>query len=72
MMATIRERGNGLPTAGDYVPGNGELYRVVRVVGQIHTGQAGEGNWVRAEVELADWDDCAEEDEFRASVEVGS
>jgi hypothetical protein len=72
MNATIVELGNGLPTAGDYVPSSdGNLYRVVSIDGQIQTGRsAGAGNWVLATVELADWGDCDEEDEFPASVRV--
>ena len=56
--ATIQERGNGFCDVGDYVSGNdGELYRVVRFVGRIQTGQSGSGapNYIHAEVEPADW-----------------
>lgn len=68
--AVIEERGNDLPTAGDYVPGEGELWRVVSV-GQIQTGAApGLGNWVRATVALAEWDDCEEDDVYPASLVV--
>lgn len=62
--ATIHERGNGLPTADFYVPGNdGELYRIVSIDGRS-------ANYVRATVELADWSDCAEEDVFPASAVI--
>lgn len=65
--ATIHERGNGLPDVGDHVPGDdGSLYRVVSFVGPIHTGGPGAGNYVHATVELADWDDVSEEEEFPA------
>jgi hypothetical protein len=62
--ATIEERGNGLPDVGDYVPGDdGELYRVVSMSSRIETGRCpGAGDWVNAKVELADWDDCDEDD----------
>lgn len=67
MKAKISERGNGLPTAGDYVAGSdGELYRIESTEGPIHTGSAGCGNYLFATVELADWSDCSEEDEFPA------
>jgi hypothetical protein len=69
--ATITERGNGLPDVGDYVPGtDGELYRIVSMESAIHTDGAGGGMWVRAQVDLADWADCAEEDEHTASCAV--
>lgn len=62
-LATINERGNGLPVAGDYVGGDdGELYRVVRILGRPETGGVGAGLRVRAQVRLANWDDCSEED----------
>lgn len=64
MIARITERGNGLVDAGDYVPGSdGELYRVVALRGPIQTGGPGCGNWIRATVELVDWEDCAEGEE---------
>lgn len=68
--ATIQERGNGLPTAGDYVAGDdGSLYRVVSTRGQIQTGRSpGASNWILATVELADWADCNEDEEFPALV----
>lgn len=61
---TIEERGNGFPVVGDYVPGDdGELYRVVELDHSIQTGNgSGSANWVRAEVELADYDDVDEDD----------
>lgn len=69
--ATIEERGNGLPTAGYYVPGDdGNLYLVARIISPIETAQ-GRANWVRAELIAADWEDCAEEDEFPALAIVG-
>ena len=73
MDATIHEAGNGLPVAGDYVPGNdGNLYLVLSV-GRIETGRSpGAGDWCTAEVEDADWDDCDEGDEFPAEVRIQS
>lgn len=73
--ATIHERGNGLPEAGDYVPGDdGELYEVVTIDGRIQTGGSGRGNWVDATVRPADWDDCDEDDVFpaQAVVDIGT
>lgn len=62
--AKIIERGNGLAGAGDYVAGDdGEVYTVTKVVGPIHTGAPGEGNYVYAEVELADWSDVDDDNE---------
>lgn len=71
--ATIHEMGNGLPGDRDlpcYVAGEGLLWRVVRIEGRICTGNSakGEANYVHAEVEEADWDDCDEGDEFPARV----
>ena len=68
--ATIEERGNGLPDVGDYVPGDGGLYLVVRIVGPIHTGGVGRGNYVHALVALVDWNECDEGDEFLAAVTI--
>jgi hypothetical protein len=71
MDATIIEMGNGLPDAGDYVPGScGNLYRIVSMDGRIRTGRPGCGNSVSAKVVLADWDDCGEDDEFPARAEL--
>ena len=67
--ATIQERGNGFPGVGDYVPGDdGGLYVVVTLDGPIHTGATGggEGNYIHATVEPADWADCDEDAEFPA------
>ena len=69
MKAIIHEMGNGLPDADNYVPGNdGELYYVVSLIGSIQTGGPGGGNWIRADVDPADWTDCTKEDEFPAQV----
>jgi hypothetical protein len=69
--ATPVERGNGLPTRGDLVPGDdGELYRVISVYGPIHTSPSGSGggNYVHARLQLADWDDTESDDDvFPAS-----
>lgn len=73
--ATITEMGNGLPTVGDYVPGDdGGLYRVVALEGPIHTGgAAGAANYRHATVEPADWSDVEEDEAFpaRATVDLG-
>jgi len=68
--AVIHERGNGLPDVGDYVSCDGDLYRVTGLIGQIQTGAAGEGNWIRATVEPADWDDLGDDDEPRGGAPV--
>ena len=65
MKATIEEYGNGLPVAGDYVPGGGYLYRVVSIDSRIQINAHG-GHYVHATVEEADWDDCPEGSEFAA------
>lgn len=69
---TIHEMGNGLPVAGDYVPGgDGELYLVIST-GRIETGRSpGAGDWCTAKVEMADWSDCDEGDEFPAQARIG-
>jgi hypothetical protein len=51
--ATISECSNGLPSSGDYVPGDdGNLYRVLAIVGQIHTGNSAAKLEKRANVRL--------------------
>lgn len=70
--AKIREHGNGFPGAGAYVIGHDAnyLYRIVSVGDVIHTDRPDRDNYVWAEVEHADWSDCADADVFPASVEV--
>lgn len=71
LKAIIRERGNGFPNRGDYVVGDDcSLYRVLETSSNINIGRAylGEGNWIEALVEEADWDDALEE--FPALVSV--
>lgn len=72
--ATVHERGNGLPDVGDFVAGNdGEVYRVLKFRGPIQTGRApGAGNWIRAEVELADWSDVNDDSEPTCSARIES
>lgn len=73
--AIITEAGNGFPEAGDYVSGDdGNLYRVITHDSRIQTGQSpGAGNWIRAIVELADWDDVESDDDvFPASARIDS
>lgn len=70
---TISERGNGLPDVGDYVGGDdGELYEIVSMGSTIHTGRAGEGNYVFARVELADWADVEEDEVHTAAATLDS
>lgn len=71
--AEIVERGNGLPTAGDHVPGDdGQLYMVMSV-GRIRTGAAaGCGDCVDARVALAHWQDCADGDVFPALATIAT
>jgi hypothetical protein len=65
--AIVSERGNGFPDVGAYVPGDdGGLYRVLSFSGPIHTGPSGASNYIHATVELADWDDCEDGEEFPA------
>lgn len=71
MNARILERGNGFPVAGDYVTDGNELYLIETINSRIHTGGSGEANYVYAEVALADWDDCEEDEIHTASVIVG-
>jgi len=68
----IRARGNGYPSAGAYVPGNdGSLYRVVHASSSIHIDDSrARGNYIHATVELAEWSDCSESEQFAAIVEV--
>lgn len=67
-VATIYERGNGFPDVGDYVPGDdGNLYLVTAMGPRILTGGPGVSNHIPyCEVDLADWSDCEEGDEFSA------
>lgn len=68
MNATIYELGNGFPAEGDYVRGEGLLWRIEHIEGRIHTGGPGEANYVYARVAEADWGDCDEGDESPARV----
>lgn len=64
--AEIREEGNGLAVAGDYVAcaRDGQVYRVVRLIGRPQTGRRpGMGMWILADIELADWDDISDDNE---------
>lgn len=71
--ATIHEAGNGFPDVGDYVPGtDGELYRVVKTSGHIHTSAPGAANYIYADVVLADWGDCADGDEHPSQCVIPS
>lgn len=67
--ANIVEQGNGFPSVGDYVVGEGQLYRVLSTGSRIHT-DGRRGNYVTARVEEADWSDCPEGDEHSAMVEI--
>lgn len=61
MRAVIRERGNGWPPEGAHVADEfGRLWWVESTESDIHTGFPGEGNWVTAEVQPADWEDLEE------------
>ncbi|MGQ0834971.1 MAG: hypothetical protein ACT4O5_08660 [Gammaproteobacteria bacterium] len=64
-LATIEERGNGFAGADEYVTEDGQVYRVVKTYGQIHTGQTGSGtpNYIHAVVEDADWSDVDDDSE---------
>lgn len=69
---TIEERGNGFPDDGDYCveSKSGQLYRVLST-GRIQTATSGNTarpNFVDAQVEEADWDECAEGDVHTAAV----
>lgn len=64
--ARIEERGNGMPTAGDYVAGNdGQLYRIVEI-GYTHA-ESGKANWAVATVELANWQDTENDNEIHTA-----
>lgn len=66
----IEERGNGFPDEGDYVGGgDGNLYHITKMGSRIHTQSGGRGgNYIHATVELADWSDCAEEEQGPGAV----
>lgn len=73
MEAIIREGGNGLAGEGEYVVhgASGQLYRIVSLGSRTHIDdRPGAGNYCYAEVEPADWDDCAEGDESTCTVEL--
>jgi hypothetical protein len=73
MKAKIVERGNGLPDVGDYVSADdGEVYSVLAFEGPIHTGSPGEGNYIYAQVELADWSDVTDDSEPTCTCELES
>lgn len=70
--ARIYELGNGFPREGAYLRDDDQLYRVVSFFGPIHIGNSaiGESNYVYGYVVKASDDDCAEEDEYPAAVEI--
>jgi len=71
--ATIEERGNGLADVGEFVAGDdGQVYVVEQLIGPIHTGTAGRGNYVHAELALADWSDIDDNTEPRCSAVLDS
>ena len=59
--ATIHERGNGHASIGDYVSGDGCLYRIVEITGHICTGDAGCSNYQHGRVVPVDWDDITDD-----------
>ncbi len=70
LAVTIHEAGNGLPAVGDFVPGEGRLYRIVSIDSRIQTGPPGTAHWVHATVDPADWGDCPEGGEYPAQVRL--
>ena len=69
MNAHIHETNAGFPGVGDYVIAEGALYRVVAIGGDIHTPpRRYTGNYVEAQLELADWCDCLEGEEYPCDV----
>lgn len=68
--AKLIEQNNGYPDVGAFVPGGGDLYRVVDCgPGTINTDDS-RGNYFYGVVEDADWGDCPEGDVFLAKVEI--
>jgi hypothetical protein len=65
--ANIYEQGNGLPEAGDYCAGEGQLWLVESIDSRIQTGGP-QGNYIHATVSEANWSDCSEADEHTARV----
>jgi len=64
--ARIYERGCGFPDCGELVPIEDELWRVVRLVGPIQTGDT-RGNWILADVaEGPHWSEIDDDEEPRA------
>lgn len=72
--ATIEECGNGLAGEGEFVSSlvEGAVYRVIEIVGRIHTGAPGQGNYVHAVVELARWEDVPEDEDPYCTAVIGS
>jgi hypothetical protein len=70
MKATIHEMGNGFPSVGSYVSGDGTLYEVTAILGRIQTHEAGRANTLSVDVEEADYADCDADDEFQARADV--
>lgn len=68
--ARIEQDGGRWPTEGDFVRGGGNLYLIVSVDNDIQTELPGKPNWCRGLVRLADWSECAEDDEASGRVVV--
>ena len=64
----IFEQGNGLPEAGDFCMGGGQLYQVVSMDSRIQTGDV-RGNWVYATVSQVPFHACEEADQHTARVD---
>lgn len=69
MRALVYEQGNGLPEVGDYCAGSGSLYLIESVDSRVQTDSP-RGNYVYATVTVADWCECAEDDEHTALVQI--
>jgi len=70
IQATIQELGNGFPDPNDYAQGDdGNLYLVINT-GRICTSSSpGEGDFMYADVEPADWDELpGDQEPFPAMV----
>lgn len=66
----VEETGNGLAQVGEYVQADGEVYEVVELIGVLHAGSNGRGDWSYAILEEAEWEDLdGEEPRCGATIE---
>jgi len=66
--ALIHECGSGFPEVGDYVSDGSYLYIASDLNNNIHTDYPIKGNYIYAKLDISDWSDCDECEEFPCKI----